>query len=190
MADILVVAGLGNPGGAYAATRHNVGFRVLDLLAGRRGLSWRRWNGVAEVADDNERGLRLIKPQTFMNNAGGPVRQFTGYYRVEPGQALIVLDDFSLPLGALRLRRGGSGGGHNGLSSVIQHMGTAEVPRLRLGIGPVPPCVPPADYVLSPFTHPEHTVVERAIEDAVDVITSIEEQGLERTMSRMPSRNP
>src|SRR3989339_993962 len=133
-----LIVGLGNPGDKYALTRHNLGFRVADELARRWGCSWKNWKGVALAASSADAGrAQLFKPQTYMNNSGQPLLEYLAYHNILPGEIIVVLDDFSLPLGKLRLRNSGSAGGHNGLSSVIAHCGTDAVARLRLGIGPV-----------------------------------------------------
>lgn len=148
-----VVVGLGNPGARYAQTRHNIGFMVADWLAAARGGPW-RVQGESQVAPLGlaDREVILVKPQTYMNRSGAAVAALQAQAGFAPGEMLVLLDDFLLDFGRLRLRRGGSDGGHNGLASVLEHLNTQEVPRLRLGIGPLPPGEESIDYVLSPFS--------------------------------------
>jgi len=130
---IRLVAGLGNPGREYQRTRHNVGFMVLDRLAADAQLPWdysEKWG--AAWAKTN---VILIKPATYMNRSGQPLAAIANFYKIAASEILVVLDDFALPLGRLRLRAQGSSGGHNGLESVFEHFGTEEIARLRIGIG-------------------------------------------------------
>lgn len=142
-----LIVGLGNPGSQYAKTRHNVGFRILDILARRLGVEFDRskfkgeyagadlpekWQGAAA---EPEGKLLLVKPQTYMNLSGETVLGFSGFYKVAPADVLVVVDDVALPVGALRIRTGGSAGGHNGLKDITARLGTQEFPRLRLGVG-------------------------------------------------------
>ena len=182
-----MIVGLGNPGRTYAATRHNVGFRALDQYVEdmMRG-HWKQWHETAMVSEINgARPVRCVKPLTYMNNSGQPVREIADYYRIAPESILVVFDDFALPLGMLRLRASGSAGGHNGISSVIDHMGTAMIPRLRLGVGPLPSGVASADFVLSSFSSDEKPAVETMITDAVRVINEVVSAGLALSISRM-----
>lgn len=131
---VRIIVGLGNPGASYAATRHNVGFAVLDALAAELGAAWRADKAHrAQVATGN--GVLLVKPQTYMNDSGESVGALARYFKCEPHQVLVVYDDIALPIGALRLRERGSAGGHNGMKSIIAHLGTEAFPRLRVGIG-------------------------------------------------------
>ncbi len=136
MSEIRLIVGLGNPGREYEATRHNVGFMVLDRLAQQAGCQFEtqaRWeSGVAKFPHD---GILLIKPLSFMNLSGRAVGKILRYYKWQPEQALIVYDDVSLDLGRIRLREKGSHGGHNGIRSLIEHFGTDVFPRIKLGIG-------------------------------------------------------
>lgn len=175
-----LVVGLGNPGSKYQLTRHNVGFLVVEELARRKAATWRpekKWN--LEMAKAGN--LLLIKPLTFMNASGTAVRACTDFFRFAPSETLVVLDDLSLPLGKVRIRRGGSNGGHNGLGSVLQHLGTKEVPRLRLGIGS--PLRDTVDYVLARFSAEELEVVVSMVLQAADAIESISDKGLDAAMN-------
>jgi len=180
-----VVIGLGNPGPRYAGTRHNVGYDVVERLAHEAGVSFRRGPGASLVADAPEEGLMLVRPTTYMNVSGeavAAVREATG---AEPGALLVVLDDVALPLGALRLRRKGSDGGHNGLASVIAALGTAEVPRLRLGVGAVqmPPPELLAEFVLARFEPQERPAVDRMVARAVEAVRGWAESGIDAAMN-------
>jgi peptidyl-tRNA hydrolase, PTH1 family len=192
MPPIRLVIGLGNPGKEYARTRHNAGFMVLDLLAERWGAGWKNWQGRALVAakPGSDPSVLLVKPQTYMNNSGLPARELAAYHRIPAEDILAVIDDFCLPLGTLRLRRSGSGGGHNGLDSLIEHLNTSAFPRLRLGIGPVPPRIDPADFVLSLFPSAEETTVRKMTEEAAEVVENIIATGFDAAASRMSLRAP
>ena len=134
MSELKVIVGLGNPGERYVGTRHNVGFMVLDLLAERLGITFkedRKWEGSLARTPD----LVLLKPLTYMNESGRSLASLCRFYRWAPDSALVVLDDIALPLGRLRLRARGSHGGHNGVRSIINHFGTEDFPRLKIGIG-------------------------------------------------------
>lgn len=177
-----LVAGLGNPGREYENTRHNVGFMVADELVRRDGATFVRdgtWKAfVARVGK-----FALMKPLTFMNLSGESVGAFSRFHKLEPTDVLIVLDDVALPLGRLRLRRGGSPGGHNGLESVIAHLGTSDVPRLRVGIGAAGQS-PLTDHVLGRFSKSEAEPLAEAITTAADAVEYLAEHGIERAMNR------
>ena len=144
MENLYLVVGLGNPGAEYAQTRHNAGFLLVEQLAERWRSKWeleRRFQARLAKAEQDGRRVLLVQPQTFMNLSGEAVAAVSGYYRVPPGQVLVAVDDADLPLGEIRLRPGGSCGGHHGLESVEQHLATREYPRLRIGIGRRDPAV-------------------------------------------------
>ena len=165
---IRLVAGLGNPGPEYSATRHNIGFMVADKLAAQFGSAWEKptkWNAVLAKCGD----VFLAKPTSYMNRSGYPLFAIAQFYKFESAQILVVLDDLALPLGRLRLRSSGGSGSHNGLESVIMQFGTEEIPRLRIGIGGAPP-VGSADYVLSRFLEEEKPIVRSAIDRAVEAV--------------------
>lgn len=163
-----LVVGLGNPGTRYAGTRHNVGYDVIDALAG----------------DAPER-VRLFKPESvFMNESGRPVAELARRNGIAPSSILVVCDDFALPLGSMRLRLKGSSGGHNGLNSILEALGTNEIPRLRVGIGPVPEGRDPADFVLERFRAGERDAVTRSIERAAEAVRCIGKEGWDAAMNR------
>jgi len=177
------IVGLGNPGPEYRGTRHNVGFDVVDELAGRWALRLKPWKSVAEVAVAADRAVILAKPKTFMNLSGEAVARVVLFHKLELDDILVVVDEAQLPLGRLRLRGSGSAGGHNGLKSIIQHVG-AEFPRLRIGVGRGDPHWDLADHVLAPFRPEERLVVRQAIDRAADAVETFVESGLEVAMNR------
>ncbi|MHB9154107.1 MAG: aminoacyl-tRNA hydrolase [Endomicrobiales bacterium] len=188
MPEIKLVVGLGNPGKEYEDTRHNIGFKAVDLLAEEGRAEWKNWSGLAVIAKPvQDTPVLLAKPMTYMNNSGLVVKQIGDYYRFSVQEILVVMDDFSLPLGSLRLRRRGSAGGHNGLCSIIEHLGSSDFARLRLGIGPVPPGRDPADFVLAKFGSAEKAVVEEMVKEAARTVEKVLSEGFEKTVSRMKS---
>ena len=166
--QIRLVAGLGNPGTEYVGTRHNIGFMVLDRLAAQAGSTWEKSNRWDALTAKCAAAL-LVKPMCFMNRSGYPLFALAQFYKIEPGQILVVMDDFALPLGRLRLRLSGGTGGHNGLESIIVQFGTEEIPRLRIGIGAAPR-EGSVDYVLGRFFEEEQTVVQSTIDRAVEAV--------------------
>ena len=178
---IRLVAGLGNPGPEYQYTRHNIGFLFADLLASRAGMTWEKsskwgaqWTKLGDVL--------LVKPMTYMNRSGEPIAAVARFHKIVPGEILVVLDDFSLPLGRLRIRQGGSPGGHNGLESVVVQLGTDQVPRLRIGIGDSPR-EGSVDYVLGKFFEEERPVVVSAVKRAADAVKCAIDNGLVSAMN-------
>jgi len=182
--QIRLVAGLGNPGSEYAATRHNIGFMVVDQLAAQFGSTWEK--SVPQAREDALSAkcgaVLLIKPMSFMNRSGYPLFAVAQFYKIEPQQILIVLDDLALPLGRLRLRARGGSGGHNGLESIIVQFGTEEIPRLRVGIGQAPR-EGYVDYVLSRFFDEEKPLVRSTIGRAVDALKCAIDNGLVSAMN-------
>jgi len=166
--SIRLVAGLGNPGPEHAATRHNIGFMVADQLAAQFGSPWEKsnkWDALLARCGD----VFLAKPMSYMNRSGYPLVAISQFYKIQPFEVRVVIDDMALPLGRLRLRVGGGSGGHNGLESVIMQFGTEEIPRLRIGIGEAPPAGS-VDYVLSRFFEEEKPIVRSAIDRAVEAV--------------------
>ena len=163
------MVGLGNPGSRYAGTRHNVGFDVVDCLARRQGSSWRLRSGLLNVVDGRqaEKPYLLLKPMTYMNRSGEPLRMALRDLGGRLEDLLVVLDDFNLELGRLRVRPGGSDGGHNGLASIISMLGTREIPRLRLGVGPPPEYLPADHFVLKAFPPSDLKNVAEMVDRAV-----------------------
>ena len=182
---IRLVAGLGNPGPEYVTTRHNIGFMVVDQFAAQFGSTWER-SGKWDALSTKCGAVLLIKPLSFMNRSGYPVFAVAQFYKIEPQQILVALDDFSLPLGRVRLRARGGSGGHNGLESIIMQFGTEEIPRLRIGIGEAPR-EGSVDYVLSRFFEQEKPLVRSTINRAVEAVKCTIDNGL---VSAMNNFNP
>lgn len=184
-----LIVGLGNPGPRYRQTRHNVGFMVIDRLAERLAATpWReKFHGeVAEASHAGQR-LMLLKPLTYMNLSGTAVAAAARNRVDDPADLLVLVDEAQLPLGRVRLRGEGSAGGHNGLKSLIEHLGTKEFPRLRIGVGAAEGGEDLADHVLSKFRPDEWPVIEKAVERAADAALSYIELGIERTMNAFNS---
>jgi peptidyl-tRNA hydrolase, PTH1 family len=178
---IRVVAGLGNPGTEYVPTRHNIGFMVIDQFAAQFGSTWER-SGKWDALSTKCGAVLVIKPLSFMNHSGYPLFAFTQFYKITPQEILVVLDDFALPLGRLRLRACGGSGGHNGLESIIMQFGTEEIPRLRIGIGAAP-AEGSVDYVLSRFLEEEKPLVRSTIDRAVQAVNCAIDNGLVSAMN-------
>ncbi len=184
-----LIIGLGNPGREYQGTRHNVGFLVLDELARRLGASGDRRAHRAVLTDVVVGGQKVLlaKPQTYMNLSGQSVAEIVRYYKIETGELLVVYDDLDLAFGRIRIRPGGSGGGHNGVRSLIQALGTQEIPRLRVGIGR-PSGGRAIGHVLSRWTSEEREALGRVVGDATDAVESILEKGLLGAMNEFNGR--
>lgn len=179
-----LIVGLGNPGAEYEKTRHNAGFMVVDRLARRHNLTGAKLKfhaGVLEGAIAGDKCL-LMQPTTYMNRSGLAVGEAAAFYKLEPRDIVIVVDDVALPVGRLRLRGEGSAGGHNGLADVERALGTAAYPRLRIGID-APGRVPQKDYVLGRFKPEQLLAIDAACDRACDCIESWIKDGLEKTMS-------
>ncbi|MGB4375838.1 MAG: aminoacyl-tRNA hydrolase [bacterium] len=187
-----LIAGLGNPGAEYARTRHNVGFRVVELLAGQRGIPINRYllrtlYGRGRLGREE---VILAKPLTYMNRSGYAIAALLWHFGLGPEDLLVVYDDVALPLGRLRLRGRGSAGGHKGIASIIDRLGTEEFPRLRLGVGAPPPGMALPDYVLSPFPPTEDEEVEGLLERAAQAVELFVTLGLEAAMNRINAPAP
>lgn len=175
------MAGLGNPGAEYERTRHNVGFCVVDYLAAEWRLSWqfsKTWRAFWAKSGD----VLLVKPASFMNRSGEPLRATADFYKIEPAEMLVVLDDLALDLGRLRLRLDGGTAGHNGLESIIVHFGTESIPRLRVGIGAAP-TEGAVDYVLGRFFDEEKPVVEKSVARAAEAVKCAIDNGILSAMN-------
>jgi len=191
MEKMKAVVGLGNPGPEYAGTRHNVGYRVAEEMAGRFRVrfSLRRFSSIiAEAEARKGEKIVLAKPLTFMNCSGEAVQGLMQFNRLNGRDILVVCDDLNLPLGQLRLRRKGSDGGHNGLGSIIVALGHGEFPRLRIGVGPRP-AGDQTEFVLSEFSAGERPVIEEAVTRAADAVECWIFEGLSEAMNRF-NRGP
>jgi len=190
---LVVIAGLGNPGTEYAATRHNAGFWFLDAVLARAGASlryesrFRAGVGRGELAG---RSLWFVRPENWMNNSGEAVAGFLAYYRIEPGQLLVAHDELDLPPGTVRLKRGGGAGGHNGLTDIIERLGSRDFLRLRLGIGHPGSARQVSGYVLKRAPEPEQRLIDEAIVDACAQIEDIVGGHYERAMNVLHARDP
>jgi len=183
-----LIVGLGNPGRQYARTRHNAGFMVLDRLAERWRVSFaskKKFSARVALLDREGSRLLLCQPETFMNASGEAVKAISAFYRVAPESILTVVDDADLPLGEIRLRPRGSSGGHHGLESIEQHLGTREFPRLRVGIGRHESGAREiTDYVLSQFSPAEAELLEKVLTRACDQIECWLSDGILQAMNR------
>lgn len=182
-----LVVGLGNPGPEYAETRHNVGFRVADLLAARAGARFsvhKRSNSDVAQGRLVGRPVTVAKPRTYMNVTGGPVAGLVRYFSVPAEEIVVVHDDLDLGFGVIRLKRGGGEGGHNGLRSISRSIGTKDYLRVRFGIGRPPGRQDPADYVLKRFSTPERKELDFAVDLAADATEALIEHGLEPAQNR------
>ncbi len=189
------VVGLGNPGERYAGTRHNVGFEVVKAFLKRHGVSHKKGTslGLVNHTTWRERPLFFLRPRTYMNLSGDAVQWLLESRQIDPHNMIVVIDDFALPLGKLRLKSRGSSGGHNGLKDITAKLQTSDYPRLRLGIGPIPEDQDPADFVLEPFRFEEDEQVEEMVARACDCLQTWLDDGLEKAMSefnRWPSSSP
>ncbi|MDQ0190159.1 aminoacyl-tRNA hydrolase [Alicyclobacillus cycloheptanicus] len=183
-----LIVGLGNPGKQYEATRHNAGFWVVDALAARLGVTCgkSKWKALVEETRIGTERVILCKPQTYMNQSGESVREIAHYFsELAPERDLIVIyDDMDFPVGTLRLRLQGSAGGHNGMRSIIQHMGTQQFARVRLGIGRPADKSQVMQYVLSPFPASEREVVQSMVDKAADAVHFAVENSFSLAMNR------
>jgi PTH1 family peptidyl-tRNA hydrolase len=186
LGSIKVLVGLGNPGKKYAGTRHNVGFEVVAELARRHGASKPKVKFDAEIAQAPVAGqkLLLVAPQTYMNASGRAVRQIVDFYHIAKADVLVAIDDINMELGRLRIRRSGSAGGQKGLENIIQHLGTPDVPRLRIGIGRPEAGRDSADYVLARFHKSELAAIDGAIRLAADAVETWIAEGIDQAMNR------
>lgn len=181
-----VIVGLGNPGRAYARTRHNAGFMLVKHLARQWGIKMRRYRFQAKIGEGlrGEKPVLLALPQTWMNNSGLAVREIIAHRAVSLDQVIVVYDDLDLPLGEIRIRPEGSSGGHRGVESIINEMGDHRFPRVRLGIGPLPDGEDAAEYVISPFTEEEMEIMEENLSKAEKAVELILEGKINEAMSR------
>ena len=178
---IRLVAGLGNPGAEYQRTRHNIGFGVVDLLVSEWGLTWERSKDWNLAWAKGEKAI-LVKPASYMNRSGEPLAAIANFYKIPPAEILVVLDDFALELGRLRIRFEGGTGGHNGLESIIVQFGTEEIPRLRIGIGSAP-SEGAVDHVLGRFFEEERPIVEKTIARAAEAVKCAIDKGVLSAMN-------
>ncbi len=184
--NIKMIIGLGNPGAKYAGTRHNIGFDAVTAISDRFDIpvKTKEWKGLTGKGRIGGCRVLLVQPQTFMNNSGECVRALMDFYKIPAEDVIILYDDVSLAPGKLRVRGKGSAGGHNGIKSIIAHMGTDTFERVRIGVGEKPEGWDLADYVLGRFPKEEEPVMREALKHAVEAVESLIEDGLEATMNR------
>jgi peptidyl-tRNA hydrolase, PTH1 family len=189
-----LIVGLGNPGQAYADSRHNLGFQCVNLFARRQGLTFAKQQAKAKIGEGEISGEKVIlaKPRTFMNLSGESVAPLVRYYKIDLPDLLVIYDDVDLPLGRIRIRERGSAGGHNGMKSIIKHLGSQDFPRLRVGIGTVqadqlsssPQATRTPHYVLGHFTSKEKTIVGDVCELVCEAISCILANGISTAMNK------
>ena len=190
---MFLVVGLGNPGSEYTATRHNVGWQAVDSLAARLG--WigspkefdrqarKKFDGLAMDGIGGGQKVLALKPTTYMNLSGRAVQQAMAFYQLAPAEIMVVLDDLALPCGKIRIRSGGSSGGHNGLKDIERALGTDQYPRLRIGIDAAPQPMAGRDYVLGRFTAEQRRLLEPALEKTASAILAWIERGIDKAMN-------
>lgn len=183
---MIVLAGLGNMGPRYERTRHNVGFDTIDFLAAKYRISGFKLRHRALIAEGIIQGQKtiLVKPQTYMNNSGEAIREILDYYKIPPGDLVVIYDDMDVELGKIRVRAKGGPGTHNGMRSILSHIKTEDFPRIRIGIGKAPENMDAADFVLSRFSDEERKLVNSAIENASLAAVTIICASVETAMSK------
>lgn len=187
MENLFLVVGLGNPGAEYAKTRHNAGFLLVEELAARWKTDWaleKKFNARVARAEQDQRRVLLSEPQTFMNSSGESVGPLVGFYRVPLKHVLVAVDDADLPFGEIRLRPSGSSGGHHGLESIEEHLGTREFARLRIGIGRKDSVREITGYVLGKFSAAESELAEKILTVAADQVECWLKAGIQKAMSQ------
>lgn len=188
-----LIVGLGNPGQEYVRTRHNTGFRALDLLAQQLNCKVEKlkFQGLYGQVSYNGSKLFLLKPQTFMNLSGRSVLQLSAYFQIPPQRIIVLFDDISLAPGRLRIRAEGSAGGHNGIKSIIQELGSQEFPRVKIGVGSKPtPEYDLADWVLSTFSASEEKALAISLENAAKAALTIVDKGVSEAANRFNGSHP
>jgi PTH1 family peptidyl-tRNA hydrolase len=189
MMERFLIAGLGNPGRAYKGNRHNIGFMVIDRLAEACQISLGKVQNKALTGNGRcaDAPVILAKPQTYMNRSGDAIGPIAAYYKIRPEHILVIYDDLDLPLGTIRLRQKGGAGGHNGMKSIINHLGQ-NFPRMRLGIGRPSGKMPPSAHVLQDFGKAEQPIVEEILDEAVRAVQTFLRDGIDLAMTRHNTR--
>ena len=182
-----IIAGLGNPGKAYAGNRHNIGFMVLDRLAAKHSLKFDKilFKGLVALGEIQGHKVALVKPQTFMNDSGVCVGPLLKFYKSSAADLLVVFDELDVAATEVRLRKGGGSAGHNGMRSLIQHVGTQDFARLRMGIGRPPGQMAPKDFVLQNFSKGELAEMTFSIEKATDAVSLWMTESVDNAMNRV-----
>ncbi|MDX1671728.1 MAG: aminoacyl-tRNA hydrolase [Balneolaceae bacterium] len=183
---MILIVGLGNPGNKYTGTRHNVGFEVVDQIAGDLSAAFSPGKGPFYTAKARYRNHRvvLVKPTTYMNRSGDAVQQALHWFKTAPGECLVCYDDLDLPIGTIRLRPQGSAGGHNGVRDIIRTLGTDRFPRLRIGIGSDFPHENQVSYVLSKFSTDQRDIIDEAVKTAAEAALCVVTEGIDEAMNR------
>ncbi len=186
-----LVVGLGNPGSQYAHTRHNAGFLAIDHIAEKLGCNIKHLKHLSLIQKTiiSQTGVLLMKPQTYMNNSGEAVRDAANFYKIPAENVIVIYDDTSIGVGALRIRKNGSAGGHNGIKSIISHLGTQDFPRIKLGIGNKPDGYDLADYVLGKFTDDDIKRVSANFDNILSAIECIIEGNTDKAMNLFNKNN-
>ena len=188
-----LIVGLGNPGREYEKTRHNSGFRAVELLADKLGcrIDKLKFQGLYNQVTYNSKKVFLLKPQTYMNLSGRSVLQLSAYFNIPPQRIIVMFDDISLAPGRLRIRADGSAGGHNGIKSIIQEVGSQAFPRVKIGVGSKPhPEYDLADWVLSTFTASEEKALAVSLANAADAALAIIDPGVPEAANRFNGSHP
>ena len=188
-----LIVGLGNPGREYEKTRHNAGFRALDILADQLGtkVDKLKYQGLYAQVNYEGKKLFLLKPQTYMNLSGRSVLQLSAYFNIPPQRIIVMFDDISLEPGRLRIRADGSAGGHNGIKSIIQEVGSQEFPRVKIGVGAKPnPKFDLADWVLSTFSANEEKALAVSLDNAAKAALAIIDRGVPEAANRFNGSKP
>ena len=185
MSDRFLIVGLGNPGRKYRGNRHNIGFMVVDRLADEAGIRSNKVQNKAIVGDGRFAQQRIIlaKPQTYMNDSGNAVGPLANFYKIPPERIFVIYDEMDIPFGSIRLREKGGAGGHNGMKSIIQHLGQ-DFPRMRLGVGRPPGRMPPPAYLLQDFSKEQIPVVTDMVDEAIRAIATYLQDGIQVAMNK------
>lgn len=180
-----LIVGLGNPTAKYDKTRHNVGFEVIDQLIDRYGipLDTIKHKGMYGKGNVNGQAVILLKPMTYMNLSGESIVQVANYYKIEPSDIIVIYDDINLDVGKLRVRQKGSAGGHNGIKNIIEHLGTQDFPRVRVGVGMKPSSMDLAAYVLSHFSEDDQALMNIGYDRACEVVDLLLNDELQKAMN-------
>lgn len=181
-----VIVGLGNPDRKYHGTRHNIGFQTIDYLSDKYGISvdMKKHKGLIGKAIIEGQKVLLVKPMTYMNLSGECLRQVMDYYKLEPEDFIVIFDDVSLDVGQLRIRKKGSAGGHNGIKSIISHLGSMEFPRIKIGVGEKPKGYDLADYVLGHFTKDELAVYDECMPEIAGAVELMVWDEIDKAMNQ------
>lgn len=181
-----VIVGLGNPGKDYTNTRHNIGFDTVDLLADRNNININKIKFKSVYGEGNINGEKviLVKPQTYMNNSGETVRDIANFYKLDPSELIVIVDDIDIDFASVRIKKKGSAGSHNGLKSIIRLLGSDKFPRIKIGIGKRYPNQDLASFVLSRFSKDERVEIEESIYSAVEAVETILKDGIDIAMNK------